>query len=181
MEKIPRWQTVASAYLCQHPFLNLRRDTRTAPGFGSHDFFILEYPDWVNVVAFTQEKQVVLIRQFRQGLEEITLEIPGGIVDGGEEPLQAAVRELAEETGYAPGKIILLASVSVNPAVQNNRCHMFLATDCSRVGPQALDGTEAIAVELATRADLARLIETGEIHHSLNCLALHLALARLSA
>lgn len=175
------WRTVSRTQLVQHPVLSLRKDSRTAPGFGDHDFYILEFPDWVNVVAITTAKQLVLVRQFRHGLETVTLEIPGGMVDAGETPAQAACRELAEETGYAAGKLTALASVSVNPAIQNNRCHLFLATDCTLTGPQALDGTESIAVELAPWATAQSLLQTKKIDHSINCLALCLALQKLSA
>lgn len=176
-----RWKTIATTYLCKHPYLSVRKDTRTAPGFENHDIFILEFPDWVNIVAITEDNQVVLVRQFRHGLEEINLEIPGGVVDPGEEPRLTAARELAEETGYAAGKIQLLTAVSVNPAIQNNWCHLFLATGCRRVGEQALEGTESIDVQLVPLADVAQLMETGAIHHSLNCLALNLALNKLTA
>ncbi|HBI55663.1 MAG TPA: hypothetical protein DDY38_02380, partial [Firmicutes bacterium] len=91
----------------------------------------------------------------------INLEIPGGVVDPGEEPRLTAARELAEETGYAAGKIQLLTAVSVNPAIQNNWCHLFLATGCRRVGEQALEGTESIDVQLVPLADVAQLMETG--------------------
>jgi len=181
LDKPASWKTIATSYLCKHPYLSVRKDTRTAPGFDSHDFFVLEFPDWVNIVAVTEDNQVIFVRQFRHGLEEITLEIPGGVVDPGEKPLFTAARELAEETGYAAGKIQQLTSVSVNPAIQNNWCHLFLATGCRRVAEQALDGTESIAVQLAPLADLAQLMANGVIHHSLNCLALNLALSKLTA
>lgn len=181
MDKPASWKTVATSYLCKHPYLNVRKDTRTAPGFDKHDFFVLEYPDWVNIVAVTEDNLVILVRQFRHGLEEITLEIPGGVVDPGEEPDITAARELAEETGYAAENIQQLTLVSVNPAIQNNWCHLFLATGCRQVAAQTLDGTESISVQLAPLADLPRLMAAGVIHHSLNCLALNLALNKLTA
>lgn len=180
-EEIARWQTVASEYICKNPYMRLRVDNRFAPGFGNHDFYILEFPDWVNVVAVTEDDQAVLVRQYRHGISAVSLEIPGGVVDPGEEPLTAAARELAEETGYLPKRMELLTAVRVNPAIQSNYCHLFLATGCRLLQEQALDGTEAIAVELAPLSALSGLMETGEINHSLNCLALTLALKKLSA
>lgn len=181
MDKPVSWKTVASSYLLKHPYLSVRKDCRTAPGFENHDFFILEFPDWVNIVAITEDNKAILVRQFRHGLEEITLEIPGGVVDLGEEPSLTAVRELAEETGFSPRDVQLLTSVSVNPAIQNNCCHLFLATGCRLAGEQSLDGTESISVELVPLTDLPGLMATGKIHHSLNCLALNLALSKLTA
>jgi 8-oxo-dGTP pyrophosphatase MutT (NUDIX family) len=180
-KKIVKWQTVASSYIHKHPYMSVRRDTRQAPEFGIHDFYLLEFPDWANVVAVTENNMVVLVRQFRHGLNAINLEIPGGVVDSGEDPHLTASRELAEETGFVPETVELLSSVSVNPAIQGNWCHLFLAKGCRRVGGQSLDGTESIAVELVPLNAVADLLNSGKIHHSLNYLAITLALNKLSA
>ncbi|HOC06219.1 MAG TPA: NUDIX hydrolase [Bacillota bacterium] len=181
MDKPVSWKTLSSSYLLKHPYLSVRKDCRVAPGFARHDFFILEFPDWVNIVAVTDDSKAILVRQFRHGREEITLEIPGGVVDPGEEPRLTAARELAEETGFIAEDLQLLSVVSVNPAIQNNCCHLFLATGCRKGGEQALDGSESISVELVPLDDLPGLMATGQIHHSLNCLALNLALSKLTA
>ncbi len=174
-EERKNWRTLSSHYVVKTDFLSLRSDRRQAPGMGSHDFFVLEYPDWVNVVAVTTQGKVLLIRQFRHGMEEETVEIPGGMVDPGESPMAAAQRELLEETGYKAGKIRLLRRVSVNPAIQTNYCHLYLATECSYVQTQQLDGTEMIDVEDTGVQRVLQMLEAGEIHHSLNCLALEMA------
>ncbi|MEX2396697.1 MAG: NUDIX hydrolase, partial [Balneolales bacterium] len=91
------------------------------------DFFVIEAPDWINVVAMTSDDHVVLVEQYRHGTEEATLEIPGGVIDETDDsPLQAAKRELSEETGFTSPKWTPLGSVSANPAIMNNRCHLFL-------------------------------------------------------
>ncbi len=174
------WRTLSSRYVIKSDFLSLRTDRRQAPGMGSHDFFVLEYPDWVNVVAVTSGGKVLLIRQFRHGREEETVEIPGGMVDPGESPATAARRELLEETGYEAGTLELLRRVSVNPAIQTNFCHLFLATDCKRTQNQQLDGTEVIEVEETEPCRVMSMLEDGTIHHSLNCLALELSRPALS-
>jgi len=162
--------------------MSVRRDIRTSPAFpGRREFFVLEFPDWVNIVAVTEDNMVVLVRQYRQGVEDFNLEIPGGVVDPGETPLAAAARELAEETGYVPQSLELLSSVCVNPAIQSNRCHLFLAGGCRQLLEQNLDGTEAIEVQLYPLDSLEALMTRGEIHHSLNCLAIVLALKKLAA
>lgn len=178
MKKPTKWKTTCSSYIHQHPYMSVRKLTRTAPGFAEHDFFVLDFPDWANVVAVTDDGMAVLVRQYRHGIDDFNLEIPGGVVDAGEDAATAAVRELVEETGYVAKKIELLAKVSVNPAIQDNWCHLFLATGCRLEQQQELDGTESIAVELVPFAQLQQLLDKGKIHHSLNYLAITLALSK---
>src|SRR5580765_2300990 len=128
------WPTEGQGTEQDFRIFRIRTVTARSPRTGqAHPFTILECPDWINVVARTTEGRLLMIRQFRHGTGKVTLEIPGGMVDPGESPADAAVRELREETGYAGGTPRLLGVVEPNPAIQTNLCHLFWIDDCRRV------------------------------------------------
>ena len=134
----------------------------------------LTTPDWCNVVPVTDDGRVILVRQHRWGTDAPSLEIPGGLVDPGESPLDAAARELREETGYDAGSIVELGRVHPNPALQSNHLHMFLARGCTPHGRgQQLEELEDCEVVLLDRAQLEAAIDRGEITHALVWAALH--------
>jgi len=133
---------------------------------------VLETPDWVNVVALTRERRLVVVRQFRFGTESVTLEIPGGMVDRGEDHRRAAERELREETGHTARKWTYLGCVEPNPAFHDNLCHHWLAEDAERTHEQGLDSGEDIAIDTLDLDDVRARIERGEIRHSLVITAL---------
>ena len=144
------------------------RVLRRSPHTGrEHDFTRLLCPDWVNVVAFTADNEILLVEQFRHGIEASTLELPGGVCDPAEEPGQSGRRELLEETGYAPGRWIGLGSCSPNPAIQNNRCHFFLALDCRPVAALDLDPSEELRVWAAPWPEAEALAGAGRFDHAL--------------
>lgn len=133
---------------------------------------VIDAPDWCNVIPITTAGEVLLIRQFRFGTWSNTLEIPGGMVDPGEDALGAAVRELEEETGYRPASVKSLGVSHPNPAIFVNRLHSFLAVGCEKVHEGKQEGSEDIRVELVARAQLRDLVRSGQITHSLVLAAL---------
>lgn len=133
-----------------------------------HSFYVLDAPNWVNVIPVTDDGQVVLVEQFRHGIQSATLEIPGGMVDpedAGSE--HAALRELREETGFVPKQMIFLGRNHPNPAIQGNICDTFLALGVEQVETPKFQGTEEIVIKLLPLAEVDRLIAVGEITHSL--------------
>ena len=167
--KGPRaWKRVKQGLPHDYRILKIREDQVADPRDGRvHGRVVIDCVDWVNIIPVTLENDVVLIRQFRTGVWENTLEIPGGMVDEGEEPLAAAVRELEEETGYVPGRVVPLGWTHPNPAIQHNRCFSFLALGCEKTSVQAQDSGEDILVELHPRKDIYRLLREGQITHAL--------------
>jgi ADP-ribose pyrophosphatase len=156
-------QLVASTRVLDLHSVHYRHPARAV----DRDFVVIAASDWVNVVALTVDHQLVLVRQFRFGINDFSLEIPGGIIEPGEDPLAAGVRELAEETGYVGTGARLLGSVHPNPAIQNNRCHLVLVEAAARTGSIAWDADEEIAVSTAPVAEVLAAARTGGITHSL--------------
>lgn len=166
------WPLVGSRPLSDHRIFRLREDRRVSPRTGAaHDLIVLETPDWVNVIALTKEDQVVLIEQFRFAAQEVTLEIPGGMIDPGESPEAAARRELLEETGYEAESLVSLGSIAPNPAILDNRCHTFLLRGARRVAEPAQDEKEDIAVCERPLDEIPALLASGRISHALVAVA----------
>lgn len=131
------------------------------------DFVVMETPDWVNVIALTPDHRLVLVRQFRFGIDDFSLEIPGGVMEPGEDPLAAAQRELREETGYTGRGARRLGGVHPDPAIMNNVCHLVLVEDVERTSELEWDHDEEIEVLTAPVDEVFAWARAGRITHAL--------------
>ncbi len=165
---IKPWSRIRSQINQSYRIFSIRTDTVLSPRTGAeHDFYVIETGDWINIIPITTDHQVVMVRQYRHGSRKVSLEIPGGMVESGDTPEEAASRELLEEAGYQAKQWTKIGEVSPNPAIFNNRCQTFVARDLKKVGEPSPDQTEDIEMVLIPLSDVPGLIRTGAIDHSL--------------
>jgi 8-oxo-dGTP pyrophosphatase MutT (NUDIX family) len=172
---IQSWKVLESS----HPRKNLRVDKCELPNGIIIETMILEFGTWATIVAITKKQEVILIKQYRHGAGKVIWEFPGGVVDKGESPLQAAKRELLEESGYSGETWFETGAVSPNPDNHTNMIHTFLALDVEKVSSQNLDATEEIEVFLIPLSDVIRMARDGELLQSMQVSALFFALVHL--
>lgn len=173
------WRVTASRIVLADRWIRLRADSCVAPSGDVVDpFYVLEYRDWVHVVALTDDDRLVMSRQYRHGAGEVHLELPGGVMDEADaDPVAAGRREFREETGHGAAEWRHVVSLRPNPATHTNRVHTVLALGARPDGAQAFDNGEEIAVELIPVPDVLRVIREGEVQQSTHVASLLLALA----
>ncbi len=175
-----KWKIISQEYLVQAPWAVLRKDVCLMPrGHTVPAYYVLEYPDWVNMVPVTEDGRFVLVKQYRHGVEQEVLEIPGGVIDPGETPEQAARRELLEETGYAFDRLERLSVLFPNPATSNNRTITYLATGGRKVQEQFLDEQEEIEVILVSPEEVKQWLLDNKFGQALHTAALFYALVEM--
>lgn len=171
--KITTWKKKESKQIADCRVFKVREDFSTSTEGKDASFFVIESPEWVNIIPVTKTGEIVLIEQYRHGIDEITLEIPGGLVDEGEDAKLAAERELIEETGYVPREVVLVGKSRPNPAIQDNWVYHYLAIDCEPNGETKFDDHESIHTRVVPMKYLPKLLLQGKITHSLVVAAFH--------
>lgn len=166
------WKVLSSRHI--HPHFRLDRVELT--NGKTFEPMVFEFRSWANTVALTKNNDVVLVKQYRHGVRENLLELPGGVVEEGEDPLAGAGRELMEETGYSAGKIVEVGRLYPNPAIQHNTLFCYLATDAELTGHQHFDETEEIEVHLVPLDELIEMVRQGKFMHALHVAVLFQAL-----
>lgn len=176
-----KWKTLSSEYLFKDTWFTVRKDTCEKPdGKIVTPYYVYEFPTWVSAVALTEEKKIVMVRQYRHAIEETIIEIPGGCVDESDASFEVAIaRELREETGYEFGKYEYLGKISPNPSTNNNWMHMFLATDGRKVAEQQLDHNEEIEVVLLSIDEVKKLLADHSILQAMHVTTIMYALKKL--
>lgn len=167
MKLISKWKTINEEKAADLIIFDAVFKERLNPQTGQKGkFIVLDSPNWVNIVPVTKEGKIVMVQQYRQGTDEITLELPGGLIERDEQPFNAAMRECIEETGYeGRGEAIQIGMNRPNPAYQTNKCYTFLWQDCELKFDQKLDTHEDINILEYTEDQIKELIKHGKIDH----------------
>ena|SRR5215217_4280937 len=169
------WKTLET----KHVYAGIRIDRCELPNGHILDCQLLAYADEIMIFALTKQQEVVLIRQYRHGVQQVILELPGGSVDEGESPLEAAKRELMEETGYSSDVFIEVGCASPNPAVYTSKIYSFLATDVEKIADQSPDDAENVEITLIPFEAVISMAKRGDLIHSLNISTLFFVLEHL--
>ncbi|MDB5253069.1 MAG: hydrolase [Flaviaesturariibacter sp.] len=175
-----KWRVLESKYLHKEPWLTIRQERCETPGGKIIPaFYVSEYPDWVNAFALTREGRVLMVRQYRRGIDSVEIELPGGVSEEGETMEEAVRRELREETGYEFDSVEFLAKTCANPSTTNNFTHFFLATGGVKVAEQQLDDTEEVEVIEMSIDEVKELVRSNAMAQSLHINNVFYALAKL--
>lgn len=170
MKKLENWKVLSSNYINKSPWGTLREDHVQLPnGAEISNYYVHEYPNWINVIAITRDKKFIMVRQYRHGLQTIKYELAAGVCDETDKnPLESAKRELLEETGYGNGNWEEFTVISANPGTHTNLCYCFLATDVEKIDEQHLEDTEDLDVVFLEESEVLELLLNDEIKQAMH-------------
>lgn len=175
-----KWTLLDSKYIIQRPWATLRVDKLQLPNGNIKDeYYVLEYPTWVNMVAFTEDNELLFVRQYRHGSGEIMVELPAGVVEEGEDPAEAARRELLEETGYSFTSIAYVCMLYANPATSGNLTYTYVLRGGKKVQEQQLDSSEDIEVVIMGIEEAKQFLFDNKIGQALHTSALFYSFQKL--
>jgi len=175
------WQIIKSEYLLKHKYMTVRKDVcETSEGTIIDPYFVLEFPTWVQVLAFNSDNKILVTRQYRHAVQEVIYGLPTGYTEAEDISDEESIkRELLEETGFVSEKFISVGKLQPNPAIQNNIVHCFAAFDIKKIQEPADDPSERITTEFVSVKDLLKLISDGEFAHALHVAGVFLTLSKL--
>lgn len=156
-----KWKTISSEYVYKESWFTARKDTCEKPdGTIVNNYYVFEFPEWATAFPITEDGKIILVKQFRQAIGEVCIELPGGCIDDTDATAEDAIRrELLEETGYAFEAVHLLGQISANPSTNSNMMNMFVATNGKKIQEQQLDHNEEIEIMPVTMEELIKLVE----------------------
>jgi ADP-ribose pyrophosphatase len=174
------WEILESDYVLQSEWISVRADVcKTQDGHIVDPYYVLETADWAQIIPFDKDNNILLVHQYRHGAGEVTIEVPCGVIDEGENPLECAKRELLEETGYTSDNYIPLGSYYPNPARRNNKVHLFACTDIEKTASPSPDAAENIEIDLVSIEELYKIIDSGKFLNLGHVASIHLAIRSL--
>lgn len=181
--KEQNWTILDSTYIIKKPWCTTRVDHVKLPsGVEIPEYYVLEYPNWANVIAITKDRKFVMVRQYRHGVRKRSYELPAGVCDPTDPtPMHSAKRELLEETGYGNGRWQELTVISANPGTHNNYCFCYLATNVEKVSDQHLEETEDLEIAVLSLEEVKHLLINDEIKQAMHAAPLwkYMALNKL--
>lgn len=174
------WKLLSSEYVFKDRWFIARVDKCEMPdGKIVEPYYVLEFPNWCNVIVVTEDEKIVMVRQYRHAVKQTLIELPGGVIDKGETPEQAAIRETQEETGYTVDAVEFLYKADPNPATNDNAAYIFLARNAKPLAKQKFDAFEDMDVLLFTKEEVKQLLANNEIKHAVQIGALYEAFIKL--
>lgn len=175
-----RWKKLSSKYVYDDRWFKARADSCEFPdGRIIEPYYVVELPNWCNTIVVTKEERIILVRQYRYPVDQVTFELPGGVIEKNEEPLAAAKREMEEETGYTSNDIEFLLQLAPNPAINNNTAYFFLAKNAAPTGTKNSDALEDIDVVSFSKEEIWKLLCENKMQHGVQIGPLYAALVKL--